>query len=286
MLKLVNYVNSLMAIFLLAIFASSGVGSVRAVAQETPSAVVPTYADIADLADSANLVVRARVDRQAEVEPERSPGLQPGFVRLYIEADTVSLLAGSVPLGESLSYLVDVPRDEKGRAPRLKKQEFILFAKPVSGRPGELQLVDPQAQLVWTPETEQRVRPILAGLYADEALPAVIGIRDALSVAGNLAGESETQVFLSTRDDSPLAITVVRRPGMSPVWGYSQSEIVDQSARAPRRDTIAWYRLACFLPTTLPRGANLASDPDSQQQAVTDYSLVISELGPCLRNRS
>lgn len=246
----------------------------------------PTFADIADLADAAALVVRVKVKRQAEVEPERAPRLRPGFARLYVEAETISLLAGNVPVGGSLRYLVDVPRDARGRAPKLKKNEFLVFARPVAGRPGELQLIDPQAQLAATPELEQRVRPILAGLYAEDALPAVTGVRDALSVAGNLAGESETQVFLTTRDDSPLALTVVRRPGMAPQWGYSQSEIVDQSARPPQPGTVAWYRLSCFLPAALPSGANLATDPASQQQAVVDYAFVLSQLGQCSRNRS
>ena len=245
-----------------------------------------TYADLADLADSAPLVVRAKIKRQAEVEAERAPGLQAGFTRLYVEAETVSLLAGNVPIGGSLRYLVDVPRDDRGRAPKLKKQEVILFARPVPNRPGELQLAEPRAQLPWSEATEQRLRPVLAGLHAADALPAVTGIRDALSVAGNLAGESETQVFLLTQDDSPLALTVVRRPGMAPVWGFSRSEIVDQSVLAPRPDTIAWYRLACFLPPSLPAGANLATDSAAQQQAVVDYLFVLSELGPCPRNRN
>ena len=270
----------------LALASSGAAATAQTPVAGTQATNQPSYADIADLGDSASLVIRVKVKKQAEVEAARAPGLRPGFARLFIEADTVSLLAGNVPVGGSLKYLVDVPRDSKGRAPKLRKQEFLVFAKPVPNRPGELQLVDPQAQIAWSPEAEQRVRPILAGLYAPDALPAVTGIRDALSVAGNLAGESETQIFLLTRDQSPLALTIIRRPGMAPVWGYSQSEIVDQAALAPRRDTVAWYRLACSLPATLPPGANLASDARSQQQAVADYAFVLEQLGRCERNRS
>ncbi len=272
------------------LFASAGLieAPLRAQASQNGNKTPPqfTYADLADLADSADLVVRAKVTRQAEVEPERSPGLAAGMVRLYIEAETLSLLAGNVSIGQSIRYLVDLPRDEKGRAPKLKRREFILFAQQVAGRPGEIQLTDSQAQLPWTPDIDSRLRPILADLYAADALPGIEGIRDALSVEGNLAGESETQVFLATRDNSPLSITVIRRPGMRPVWGYSQSEIVDQSASRPQPDTIAWYRLACSLPRSLPADANLAVDGRSQQRALADYAYVIEELGPCLRNRS
>ena len=100
-------------------------------AQETARTAELTYADIVDLADEAPLVLRAQIRKQATVEPERSPGLEPGFVRLYIEARTSALIAGNVPVGGSLRYLVDVPLDAKGKAPKLKKQEVVLFARPV-----------------------------------------------------------------------------------------------------------------------------------------------------------
>lgn len=244
-----------------------------------------TYADLADLADSASLVIRVEVKRQAEVELERAPGLGPGFARLYVEAETLSLLFGSAPVGESLRYLVDVPRDARGRPAKLKKREFILFAKPVPGRPGELQLIDSQAQLDWSFETEAGLRAILSDLHSGESLPEVLGVRDALSVAGNLAGESETQVFLETAGNQPLALSIIRRPGMAPIWGYSRSELVDQSVRPARPETIDWYRFACFLPRSLPPEANLALDATSQQRAIADYAFVMEQLGSCTRNR-
>lgn len=245
-----------------------------------------TYADLADLVDSAQLVVRVRVRKQVEVEAARAPGLAPGYARLYVAAETVSLLSGSVPVGAAMSYLVDVPRDAAGRPPKLKKQEFVLFARAVPGRAGELQLVDPTAQLAWSGTLEARLRPIMAGLVAADAMPAILGVRDALSVEGNLVGESETQLFLATRGDSPLSMTVVRRPNMAPSWGVSQSEIVDQSARPPAPETIGWYRLACFLPRALPREANLANDAASRRRAEQDYAFILAQLGPCERNRS
>lgn len=245
----------------------------------------PTYADLADLADAATLVIHAKIRSQAQLKPERAPGLAPGFARLYIEADTISLLTGNVPVGESLKYLVDVPLESNGRPPKLKKREFILFAKPVPGRPGEVQLVGPTSQLAWTPEREAQLRPILTELIAPDSPPAITGVRDALSVAGNLTGESETQIFLSTANEGPVSITVARRPGMRPVWGVSWTEIVDQAARPPQRDTLAWYRLACFMPPALPTSANLSRDPEQRRQAAVDYRFVLDALGPCVRGR-
>lgn len=244
-----------------------------------------TYADLADLSDAANLVLRVKIRKQAEVAAERAPGLAPGYARLYIEADTVALLAGKSGVGESVRYLVDVPRGAKGSPPKLKKQEMLLFARSVPGRAGEIQLVGQGAQMVWSPELETRLRPILAALVAPDSPPVVTGVRDALSVEGNLVGESETQLFLATRDDGPVSITVVRRPGQQPVWGVSFTEIVDQAALPPQVNTLAWYRLACFLPQSLPVEANLSRDPQSRAQAAKDYRYMMTQLGPCPRNR-
>ena len=254
----------------------------------TPGAAYagPTYADLVDLAEGTPLVIRARIKDQARVSAERAPGLAPGFARLYIEAETLALLAGNMPFGESLRYLVDVPLDAKGKPPKLRKQEVVLFARPVPGRPREVQLVDPRAQLAATPELESRLRPVLAQLASADRPPVVTGVRDALSIAGTLTGESETQLFLDTADDGPVSVTVIRRPGMEPRWGVSWSEIVDQAARPPQPGTLAWYRLACALPERLPAEANLARDEENRARAAEDYALVVARLGPCERNRS
>ena len=280
----------------LSILAASGLLAACSGAQAQPTSIpstVPgapgggaTYADLADLADRANLVIQARIREQAELSPERAPNVAPGHTRLYIEAQTVALLGGGRPIGESLKYLVDVPVDEDGDAPDLEDREVILFALAGQGRPGEVQLVGPTAQLPWSPGLEARLRPILAEMAAPDAPPTVVGVRDILSMPGNLAGESETQIFLETDGDGPVSITVVRRPNMSPVWGVSWTEIVDQAARPPARDTLAWYRIACFLPDEIPEGALLSRDPASQAQAVEDFRFVQQSLGPCHRNRS
>lgn len=255
-----------------------------AAAAPPPATVAePSFADLADLGDAAQLVVHARIKKAIPVPPERAASLAAGMARFYVEAETAALLAGRTSLGESIRYLVDVPLDARGKPPKLKKAEVVLFAKPVSGRPGELQLAGPHAQLAWTPALDARLRPILAELAAADAAPAITGVRDALSVPGTLAGESETQFFLATRSGDPVSLTVVRRPGMAPTWGVSFSEIVDQAARPPAPGTLAWYRLACFLPPQLPAQANLATDGPSRAQAASDFSFVLQQLGPCPR---
>ncbi len=246
-----------------------------------------TFADLAGLSDAADLVIRAQIRKQIRVEPERAPGLAPGFARLYIRADTQALIAGNVPIGESLRYLVDVPLNRKGKPPKLKKKEVLLFARAVDGASpvatGQIQLVAPSAQLAYSPILEQRLRPILAELAKPDSPARVTGVRDALSVSGNLAGESETQIFLKTQDRSPVSIAILRRPSQEPLWGVSWGEIIDQSARPPRPQTIGWFRLACNLPSSLPSSANLSRERTQRMQAERDYRFVVSSLGPCER---
>ena len=257
-----------------------------AAAQEAAAPQSLTYADLASLAEDAPLVIRARITDQARVKAERAPGLAPGFARLYLEAETTSLIAGNAPIGGALKYLVDVPLTEKGKAPKLKKQDVILFARTVPGRPGEIQLVEKGAQLPWSETLSSRLRPILAELASADTPPVVTGVRDALSVRGNLVGESETQFFLETENDMPVSMTVLRRPNQPVRWGVSWTELVDQSAGTVEPETIAWYRLACSLPETLPQDANLARDGEARTRTAQDYAYVMRELGECRRTRT
>lgn len=255
-------------------------------AQDENAGPAMTYADLADLSDGARLVLRANIRKQAVLEPERAVGVAPGHARLYVEARTTALISGSVPVGEALRYLVDVPLDSRGKAPKLKNREVLLFAKPVAGRPGEIQLVASDAQLLWSEPVEARVRDILRESVAPDAPPRLRAVRDVLSVEGTLAGESETQLFIDTAGEGPLSITVARRPGQPAIWGVSWSEIVDQAARPPQSETLEWYRLACFLPPQLPPTASLSADPADRRRAEQDYRFVLEQLGPCPRNRN
>ena len=245
----------------------------------------PTYADLADLADPAELVLRVKVSRQSVVEPDRAPGLAAGMVRLYLVAKPEEALSGQRPAVKAVKYLVDVPLSANGKVPRLAGKRQIVFARLVSGRPDELQLVAPDAQIVADPALVARLAPVLTELGDPGAPPRVSGIRDILSVPGNLAGESETQLFLKSQRDGPVLVSVVRRPGQSPIWSVSWSELVDQAGRPPAPDTLAWYRLACSLPERLPPRANIGSSDADRTRAMRDYALIRQELGACNRTR-
>ncbi|MCB2076147.1 MAG: hypothetical protein KDE55_00445 [Novosphingobium sp.] len=273
------------ALALLIAIAAVTLQPVSAAAQNYAPAPGPSYADLADLADSAAIVARVQVRSIVRVRNDRAPGLRPGWGRFFVQAKTRALLTGNAPIGESLRYLVDLPIDSSGKTVRLKRQDVILFARPVPGRPDELQLVTPDAQLIWSEPAEAGVRSILSELVAPDAPGLVAGVREIIHVPGTLAGEGETQIFLATRDGSAASITVRHRPGAQAQWGASFSELMADVGNPPRRDSLAWYRLACFLPNTLPREANLSETASSRTQALADYRMVLGELGVCTRNR-
>lgn len=259
---------------------------------QAPAASPFSYADIADLASTAPIAIHARVHRAAPLKPEQAAGLGPGQARLYVEADVVSLIRGSGPLAARINYLVDLPLDARGRAPKLKKkQPLLLFARPVAaGAAGStstssVRLVAPDAQLPWDPATEARLRSILTELVQPGAPPAITGIANGFHVPGTLPGEGETQLFLDTRTGEPVSLTILTAADGSRRWAAAFGEIVDESAAVPARDTLAWYRLACGLPRALPLNKLGGTSGADRQKAAADYRVVLGALGECTRTR-
>lgn len=250
-----------------------------------PPPAAAAYADLADLADGAPLVAKVQVRKLVSVEPERAGNVRAGRERFYIEARTEALYAGRSPIGEALRYLVDLPLGPKGKPPTLKKQSVIIFARAVPGHPGELQLVAPDAQLAWNQPSEERLKGILGELYSAGAPQRVNGVREAIHVSGDLAGEGETQVFLATANGEPAAISIGRNPGQPVRISVSFSEVLGEATGAPKVNTLAWYRLACFLPPAMPQTANLAGSAADRAAAAADYRYFLDQLGSCPRER-
>ena len=256
-----------------------------------PAAVQPTgpelsYADLADLSLDAPVAVHVRVTDAMALDPKTVPNVPAHLARIYVEADIVSLVRGP-EMAPRVRYVVDLPRNAKGKAPKIrKKTEYILLARPVSGRPGELQLAAPDAQIDYSPARLDRVRAILREAAAPDAAPRITGIGRAFHVPGALAGESETQIFLQTVSGRPVSLNVIRRPGETPIWAVALSEIVDDSAAAPRPNSLLWYRLACSLPRALPPHSLADADAAGARGIQADYRYVIERLGPCPRTRA
>jgi hypothetical protein len=263
--------------------------AILAVATPAESQVVQaplTYADLADLALAAPVTAQLRLTRSVEVKGDRAVGLRPEFARFYVEAEIVALIRSSDSVPTRVNYLVDLPRDSRGKAPKLRKgSEFLVFAAPVRGSPDSLQLIALDAQREFSPEQAATVRTILKEAAGSAPPPRITGIGRAFHVPGTIPGEGETQIFLQTEERRPVSLNVLRRPGEQPRWAVALSEIVDEAATAPRRNTLLWYRLACTLPRALPARSLADQDPQNAALAAADYRFVLEQLGPCTRNR-
>lgn len=259
--------------------------SVLAVAPAPTSSDRWTYADVADLFLTSPIVLTARVTQAIPVKDAVVPPPRAGTMRVYIVADVVTVIRGSGGVVPQVSWLVDVPLDGRGKLPKLKATQVLIAALPVAGRPDELTLAARDAMLAWDAPLEARVHETIASSLAVDAPPQITGIASAFHSAGNLQGEGETQVFLATADKRPVSLSILRRPGQEPRWALALGEIVDEAAKPPARDSLGWYRLACFLPRTLPDAAGSELSAEDAAAARVDYAFVIASLGACTRTR-
>ncbi|OWK32915.1 hypothetical protein [Sphingomonas mucosissima] len=247
------------------------------------NAPAPSYVEMADLVIGAPLVVDATIASTTRIKGAEAAAVPPGFVRYYVEADVAALIRGPGAIPPRLGYVLDAPLGPGGRQPRYKKSRVLLFARPVGGSAGQVQLVGPQAQRAWSPELDALTRRIAGEVLAADAPPVVTGVGNAFHVPGSLPGEGETQVFLTTQDNRPVSLNILRRPGEQPRWAVALSEIVDDAAGPPQRDTLLWYRLACSMPRQLPPRSTSALEPADAAVAQEDYRFVLEQLGPCER---
>jgi hypothetical protein len=241
-----------------------------------------SYADLLDLALASDAVTSVRIKKAIRVADKRSPGLAAGRRRFLVSANVVSLIRGARSLPARVTYLVDMTPDSKGRFARIEGGDAILFADRVPGFDNELRLVAPDGQMGATPARLAQVRTALAEAAIANAPGAITAISGAFHLPGPIPGEGESQFFMATQD-RPMSISVSRSPGTAPRWWISLGEVVDQGLEPPRRDTFLWYRLACFLPSTLPAEAKTDSDPSLHPALDADYKVVLDGLGPCSR---
>lgn len=253
--------------------------------RSAPAATGLSYADIVDLADTAPLVAHVRIRNIIPLKPEQAGDVPAGHKRLFVEGDVMGLIRGEAGIAPLVSWLYDAPVDARGKLPKLKKAQVILFARP-GGRPGQIQLVARDAQIPATPAEIERVKTILSALVARDAPPRILGLGDAFHVAGTVAGEGETQIFLRTENGDPVSLSILRRPGEQPRWAMALGEIVDEAAKAPAPGSLLWYRLACTLPPALPARAVRTLSVQDAEAARADYRVVIDALGPCGRTRT
>lgn len=242
------------------------------------------YADIAARAERASIIADARIRSATKMNKPFANADGKMVQRHYVEAEVNNLIRGNQALAKRIAYVADVPLDSRGKLPKLKKQRVLIFAKAVDGKPGVLQLVAPNAQLIWDSAADATVRRVTAELLNTNAPPAIARIDSAFHAAGTLEGEGDTQIFLGTSNGQPASLAIVTRPGIAPRWSVAFGEVVGESAEVPQKDTLAWYRLACGLPPAIPASAFEGNHEDRSREIMRDYDFVRNQLGACTRS--
>ncbi len=258
--------------------------------QSLPSSLVipandASYADIADLVVVSPLIIDTTVKNARKVSPEQSVGVPVNLQRMLVEADVMALIRGQGGVIPRVRFVLDVPKDAKGKIPKLKKQRLFLLGNTVTGRPGEIRLSRPNALIQWSAANDVLVRSITQEAVQIDAPQRITGISSAFHSAGTVLGEGETQIFLKTEKEQPLSLSILSRPGQEKRWVVSTAEVIDESASAPAKFTLLWYRLACGLPRSLSSDLAEAGTSDDAARAQADYKFVQDSLGPCGRKR-
>jgi hypothetical protein len=282
-------VGRLQAGFATILLGFSTVGTAQTVVVLPPSLAIQaesaSYADVADLVTISPLIIDTAIRNAQKVTPEQAVGVPANVQRMLVEADVTALIRGQGGVTPRVRFLLDVPKDTKGKVPKLKKQRLFLLGSTVTGRPGEIRLSRPNALIQWSVANDALVRSITKEAVQIDAPQRITGITSAFHSAGTVLGEGETQIFLKTEKDQPLSLSILSRPGQEKRWAVSMAEVIDDSATAPAKFTLLWYRLACGLPRTLSSDLVEAADSDNAARAQADYKFVQDSLGPCGRKR-
>ncbi|OSZ67062.1 hypothetical protein CAP39_11475 [Sphingomonas sp. IBVSS1] len=242
----------------------------------TGSGRLAGFADVADLTLAAPMIVRATITR-ASAAPARTAGVAPaGRVRLAVTAAVSNPLLAPGPIAATLSFLWDAPIDARARVPNVKAMEILAFLGPPDAS-GATRLISSRAVQPWDPALADQVRAILAENRTG-TVPVINGVTSGFRADGTIPGESESQFFLTSRDGRPVTLVVQNRPGEVRRVLVARGDIIDESAERVRPNTLLWYRLACFLPATLPAAAG-GTDP----ALARDWRDALASLGPCGR---
>jgi hypothetical protein len=244
-----------------------------------------SYADIADLVVISSLIVDANIRNLRKIPLEQAVGVPANLQRMLVEADIVTLIRGQEGVAPRVRFLLDIPKDAKGKIPKLKKQRLFLLGSSVAGRPGEIRLSRPNALIQWSAANDILVRAITKEAVQIDAPEKITGITSAFYSAGTVIGEGETQIFLKTAKEQPLSLSVLSRPGEQKRWAVSTAEVIDESATAPAKFTLLWYRLACELPRSLSAEMVEAADSEGAAKVQADYNYILDSIGPCGRKR-
>lgn len=243
------------------------------------------YADVADLVIISPMIADVVIKGTKNISAEQAPNVPPTMQRMLVEADVTTLIRGQGGIAPRIKFLIDVPKDAKGKTPKLKKQRFFVLGSQVPNKPDEVRLARPNALIIWSTANDALLRAIAQEALLIDAPPAVTGISSAFFSPGNTIGDGETQIFIDTANRTPMSLSIVSRQGQAKRWSISTSELIDESSTAPRAQTLLWYRLACGLPRSLAPDLVESSGDGNVTRAQADYKFVLDSLGPCGRKR-
>jgi hypothetical protein len=195
------------------------------------------------------------------------------------------LLRGDGGFAGQARFLLDVPKDAKGKIPKLKKQRYFLLGSKVPGKPGTLKLARPDAVIEWSVANDAMVRAVAKEAVFIDAPQPIVGVTSAFHSPGTVIGEGETQVFVEAQGNQIYSLSVFSRPGVPKRWAVSTGEVIDESATAPAKNSLLWYRLACGLPGALDGKLVETAEDGNVARAQADYRYVIESLGACDRTR-
>lgn len=238
-----------------------------------PATALAGYADLADLALSSPVVVRATIVRSEVVPAREAPGLAAGKARLLVSAQLTGVVISPAPLPANLSWLWDTPLDVRGKAPKLKNVDVLAFVA-APGPDGSTRLVGANGQRPFDATEDTTIRKIIAEAQSGK-VPVFTGVANGFHADGTVPGESESQFFLTTAGGGTVTMVVTARPGEPRRVTVARGDIIDESAAPVKRDTLLWYRLACYLPRSLPAGGDPA--------LAGDYQAALAALGLCGR---
>jgi hypothetical protein len=232
------------------------------------------FADAAELALAAPLIVRGTITRASALSGKAAPDVAVGRARMMVTIAVSNVLVAPGTTGATLHYLWDAPLDSRGRPPQAKGLDVLAFLAPPSAD-GSTRLVSRRAQQPWDSALAETVRAVVADQRSGK-VPNIRGVSNGFRADGTVPGESESQFFLTTADGKPATLVVQNRPGEVRRVLIARGDIIDESAERVRPATLLWYRLACFLPARLPAAAG-----GGEPALAKDWRDALASLGPC-----
>lgn len=238
------------------------------------------YATLADRSLPAPIVAKLRILEVTDVKTAPAATSVARRAPRYVEAEVIDLIKGPPGLPAHIAFLVDAAAEGPEAGAKIKKTVQIIFAQPVAAHQNFVQLRGPESMIAWSPTRESLLRAMLKEAAALNAPPSIAGVDSAFSVAGTVAGERETQIFLTT-NARPVSLVVNRHPDQAPQWHVALGEIIDSATPPPPRNTLLWYQLACHLPPAIPADKLGGMDSDQASAIRADYAFIRSDLGSC-----